>query len=62
MLKARTTVINRWLGEALHLGNLHEVSRTVAAWTRRGGGRPGKAIDQVQLSSAHELERKTPKP
>ena len=24
----------RWLGEALHLGNLHEVSRKVAAWTR----------------------------
>ena len=33
-LKAQTTVTNRWLGEALHLGNLHEVSRKVAAWTR----------------------------
>jgi hypothetical protein len=32
-LKAQTTVTNRWLGEALHLGNLHEVSRKVAAWT-----------------------------
>ncbi len=24
----------RWLGTALQLGNLHEVSRKVAAWTR----------------------------
>jgi hypothetical protein len=42
MLKARTTVINRWLGEALHLGNLHEVSRTVAAWTRGAEAARGK--------------------
>ena len=34
-LKARTTVTNRWLGTTLHLGNLHEVSRKVAAWQRR---------------------------
>jgi REP element-mobilizing transposase RayT len=33
-LKARTTATNRWLGTALHLGNLHEVSRKVAAWAR----------------------------
>jgi putative transposase len=33
-LKARTTATNRWLGAALHLGNMHEVSRKVAAWTR----------------------------
>jgi len=33
-LKRRTTVTNRWLGTALHLGNLYEVSRKVAAWTR----------------------------
>lgn len=33
-LKARTTVTNRWLGEKLHLGSLHEVSRKVTAWTR----------------------------
>lgn len=25
---------HRWLGTALQLGNLHEVSRKVAAWTR----------------------------
>ena len=25
---------NRWLGAALHLGNLYEVSRKVAAWMR----------------------------
>jgi putative transposase len=33
-LKSRTTVTNRWLGTNLHLGNLYEVSRKVAAWTR----------------------------
>ena len=33
-LKARTTATNRWLGTALHLGNMHEVSRKVTAWTR----------------------------
>ena len=33
-LKAQPTVTNRWLGEALYLGNLHEVSRKVAAWMR----------------------------
>jgi hypothetical protein len=33
-LKAQTPVTNHWLGEALPLGNLHEVSRKVAAWTR----------------------------
>ena len=34
-LKARTTVTNRWLASSLHMGNLHEVSRKVAAWTRK---------------------------
>jgi hypothetical protein len=33
-LKSRTTVTNRWLGVNLNLGNLHEVSRKVAAWSR----------------------------
>ena len=33
-LKARTTVTNRWLATTMHLGNLHEVSRKVSAWTR----------------------------
>jgi putative transposase len=33
-LKARTTVTNRWLAATLHMGNLHEVSRKVAAWSR----------------------------
>jgi hypothetical protein len=33
-LKARTTVTNRWLSATLHMGNLYEVSRKVAAWTR----------------------------
>ena len=34
VLKSRTTATNRWLGTTLHLGNLHEVSRKVAAWLR----------------------------
>ena len=34
-LKTRTTVTNRWLATSLHMGNLHEVSRKVNAWTRR---------------------------
>ncbi len=34
-LKARTTVTNRWLATTLHMGNLHEVSRKVSAWSRR---------------------------
>jgi hypothetical protein len=33
-LKARTTVTNRWLATTLHMGNLYEVSRKVAAWSR----------------------------
>jgi hypothetical protein len=28
-------VTNRWLATTLHLGNLHEVSRKVSAWTRQ---------------------------
>ncbi len=31
-MKARTTVTNRWLAEALNMGGLHEVSRQVSAW------------------------------
>lgn len=34
-LKALTTVTNRWLATTLHMGNLHEVSRKVNAWTRQ---------------------------
>lgn len=34
-LKARTTVTNRWLATTLALGNLHEVSRKVSAWSRQ---------------------------
>ena len=33
-LQAQTPVTNRWLGEPLELGNLHAVSRKVAAGTR----------------------------
>ena len=35
VLKTRTTVTNRWLASAMHLGNLYEVSRKVAAWARQ---------------------------
>jgi putative transposase len=35
VMKERTTATNRWLAEALTMGNLHEVSRRVAAWQRR---------------------------
>jgi REP element-mobilizing transposase RayT len=34
-MKARTTVTNRWLGAALNMGGLHEVSRRVSAWNRQ---------------------------
>ena len=33
-LKARTTVTNRWLGEALHPGQLRTVRRLVNAWQK----------------------------
>jgi putative transposase len=31
-MKTRSTATNRWLGEALNMGGLHEVSRRVSAW------------------------------
>lgn len=34
-LKTRTTATNRWLGAALNMGGLHEVSRQVSAWHRQ---------------------------
>ena len=33
-MKSRTTVTNRWLGEHLNMGTLHEVSRLVTRWRR----------------------------
>jgi len=33
-MKKRTTATNRWLGERLHMGGLHEVSRLAGAWLR----------------------------
>ncbi len=33
-LQERTTAANRWLAAALHMGNLREVIRKVAAWRR----------------------------
>jgi putative transposase len=37
-LKATTTATNRWLGENLNLGALHEVSRKLNRWERQRGG------------------------
>lgn len=34
-LKTGTTATNRWLGENLNMGGLHEVSRQVSAWHRQ---------------------------
>jgi hypothetical protein len=34
MSNHNTTVTNRWLGETMRMGNLHEVSRKVRAWLR----------------------------
>lgn len=34
-LKTRTTATNRWLGENLNMGGLHEVSRQVGVWLRQ---------------------------
>jgi len=34
-MKTRTTATNRWLGERLHMGGLHEVSRQAGAWQRK---------------------------
>lgn len=34
VMKARTTATNRWLGEHLHMGGLHAVSRQAGAWLR----------------------------
>lgn len=34
-MKARTAATNRWLGAALNMGGLHDVSREISAWRRR---------------------------
>jgi hypothetical protein len=33
-MKTRTTATNRWLGEHLNMGGLHEVGRQAGAWLR----------------------------
>lgn len=33
-MKTKTVATNRWLGEHLHMGNMHEVSRKVSAWIK----------------------------
>lgn len=41
-LKTRTMATNRWLADTLHMGNLYEVSRKVAAWSRQ----PDRALQK----------------
>lgn len=43
-MKKRTTVTNRWLGEHLHMGGLHEVSRLANAWLRAPEPALGKKL------------------
>lgn len=43
-LKERTTATNRWLAATLHMGNLHEVSRKVTAWSRKPNANLVKAL------------------
>ena len=43
-LKSRTTATNRWLGESLNMGGLHEVSRQVSAWHRQPDLALGKKL------------------
>ena len=43
-LKSRTTATNRWLGATLRMGNLYEVSRKVAAWTRHPDSKLAKKL------------------
>ena len=42
-LKRQTIATNRWLGENLNLGALHEVSRKVSSWSQRSDA----SLDQV---------------
>jgi REP element-mobilizing transposase RayT len=48
-MKARTTATNRWLGAALQMGGLHEVSRQVSAWHRR----PDPALQKKLAASTN---------
>ncbi|QYM77750.1 transposase [Horticoccus luteus] len=43
-MKDRTTATNRWLGEALNMGGLHEVSRQVGRWKRNPDVRLSKQL------------------
>ena len=51
-LKWRTTVTNRWLGENLKLGTLHEVSRKIGLWKKR----PDATLDRkLALITNHKV-------
>ena len=61
-LKAQTTVTNHWLGEALYLGNLHEVSRKIAAWTRGPAVARGQRSIKSTCAQLINVNPKAPKP
>lgn len=46
-MKTRTTATNRWLGEALNMGGLHEVSCHVGTWNRRKDVGVSKKADRA---------------
>ncbi|MEO6874673.1 MAG: transposase [Opitutaceae bacterium] len=52
VLRARTTVTNRWLGAQLHLGVRDEVSRKLSTWRRRTAGKEtesdGSTTDHIR--------------
>jgi len=51
-LKWRTTATNRWLGENLKLGALHEVSRKIGRWKKQ----PDPALDRkLPLTTKHKV-------
>lgn len=51
-LKRRTTATNRWLGENLKLGALHEVSRKISQWKRQ----PDPVLDRkLEQATKHKV-------
>ena len=51
VMKAKTTATNRWLGETLHMGSLHEVSRQVSAWSREPNV---KLLQRLRYTTNHK--------
>ena len=46
-LKRRSNATDRWLAETMKMGNLHEVSRKVAAWQREPDERMPSLLAQT---------------